>query len=145
MEQIWCLTVKGQGHWERKYKRNVFHAYLRQKCINLCRTKTNLNPKNHTTLRYKLSLTGAARSLTTSGKTFLFGIRIQVLGIYFVAVGSWVLQNYSAAKAYANLVCRFLPFDSGLQNHRKWSNLTTMSTEYYVNPLMSTVVIWVQL
>jgi len=33
--------VKSQGHWERKSK-NVFHAYLRQKWIDLCRTKTKM-------------------------------------------------------------------------------------------------------
>jgi len=34
--------VKGQGHWERKCKKIVFCAYLRQKWIDLRQTKTKM-------------------------------------------------------------------------------------------------------
>ena len=40
-QQIWGQKIKGQGHWERKYK-NRFRAYLRQKWVDLRQTKTKI-------------------------------------------------------------------------------------------------------
>jgi len=36
-----CIKAKGQGHWERKCK-SFFRAYLGQKWVDLCQTKTKM-------------------------------------------------------------------------------------------------------
>ena len=41
-KQIWGLEVRGQSHWQRKCKKVVAHAYLRQKWVALRQTKTKM-------------------------------------------------------------------------------------------------------